>query len=41
MVLFTLGDPEEIFLAEDAEKNSKSLRQYYGIYLVSLQWCQG
>lgn len=41
MVLFTLGDPEEIYLPEETEKNGKSLKQYYGIYPVSLQWRQG
>lgn len=41
MVLFALGDPEEIYLPEETEKNDRSLQQYYGIYPVSLQWRQG
>lgn len=40
-MLFTLGDSEEIFLAEDLEKSSKTFKQYYGIYPVSSQWRQG
>lgn len=41
IMLFTLGDSEEIFLAEDAEKSSESFQQYYGIYPFSSQWRQG
>lgn len=41
IMLFTLGDSEEIFLAEDLEKSSKTFKQYYGIYPVSSQWRQG
>lgn len=40
-MLFTLEDSEEIILAEDAEKSSKTFKQYYGIYPVSSQWRQG
>lgn len=41
IAVFTLGDSEEIFLAEDAVKSSKSFKQYYGIHPVSSQWRQG